>query len=211
MNIAMKTVGRPKDLEKRAAILEAAKRLFITGGFEGTSMDAVASEAGVSKLTVYNHFQDKETLFIEAVKAKCEEQLPHEAFEVNPKAGVRTQLIAIARGFFQLVNSPESVAIHRMIAAEAARQACSTLGQLFLEAGPRRTVGELEAFLRAENAKGLLDVPDPQRAAEHFFCMLKGVYHMRLLCGCMQPIQASEAEAHVQSVVDLFLRAFGPR
>lgn len=211
MKTAVKTVGRPKDLEKRAAILEAAKRLFLSGGFEGTSMDAVAAEAGVSKLTVYNHFKDKETLFIEAVKAKCEEQLPHDAFEVNPKAGVRAQLTAIARGFFALVNSPESIAIHRMISAESARQADSTLGQLFLEAGPKRTVGELELFLRAENAKGLLDVPDPARAAQHFFCMLKGIYHMKLLCGCMTPVDPKEVEAHIASVVDLFLRAFLPR
>ena len=211
MRTAVKAVGRPKDLEKRAAILEAAKELFLTSGYDGTSMDAVAAEAGVSKLTVYNHFKDKETLFIEAVKAKCEEQLPHEAFEVNPKAGVRTQLTAIARGFFVLVNSPESVAIHRMISAESARNPKSTLGALFLEAGPKRTVGELEAFLRAENAKGLLDVPDPHRAAEHFFCMLKGVYHMKLLCGCMAPVEPKEIESHIASVVDLFLRAFLPR
>src|SRR2546426_11426938 len=103
MKTAVKTVGRPKDLEKRAAILEAAKCLFLSGGYEGTSMDAVAAEAGVSKLTVYNHFSDKETLFAEAVKAKCEEQLPHEVFEIKPKGSVRQQLLAIARGFSQLV------------------------------------------------------------------------------------------------------------
>jgi len=62
--------GRPKDLEKRAAILEAAKTLFLSRGFGATSMDAVAAGAGVSKLTVYNHFSDKDTLFLEAVKAK---------------------------------------------------------------------------------------------------------------------------------------------
>jgi TetR/AcrR family transcriptional repressor of mexJK operon len=48
MNVAIaKTCGpgRPKDLEKRAAILDAAKRLFPLSGFEGTSMDAIAAEA----------------------------------------------------------------------------------------------------------------------------------------------------------------------
>ena len=63
--------GRPKDLEKRAAILAAAKRLFPLSGFEGTSMDAIAAEAGVSKLTVYSHFTDKETLFVAAIRARC--------------------------------------------------------------------------------------------------------------------------------------------
>ena len=65
--------GRPKDMEKRAAVLEAAKNLFVSRGFEGTSMDAVAAEAGVSKLTVYSHFGDKDTLFKAAVQSKCEQ------------------------------------------------------------------------------------------------------------------------------------------
>ena len=68
--------GRPKDPAKRAAILEAAKTLFLAGGFSGTSMDAVAKEAGVSKLTVYSHFSDKETLFSAAIEAKCQNMLP---------------------------------------------------------------------------------------------------------------------------------------
>ena len=42
--------GRPKDLEKRAAILAAAKRLFPLLGFEGTSMDAIAAEASLTEV-----------------------------------------------------------------------------------------------------------------------------------------------------------------
>jgi AcrR family transcriptional regulator len=75
--------GRPKDLEKRAAILDAAKRLFPTSGFEGTSMDAIAADAGVSKLAVYSHFRDKETLFIAAIRVRCEEQVPETLFDVD--------------------------------------------------------------------------------------------------------------------------------
>ena len=59
--------GRPKDLGKRSSILEAAKRLFSMEGFAGVSMDQIAAEAGVSKLTVYSHFGDKEALFFAAV------------------------------------------------------------------------------------------------------------------------------------------------
>ena len=77
--------GRPKDMEKRAAILEAAKGLFVRNAFAGTSMDAVAAEAGVSKLTVYSHFGDKETLFGAAVTECCAQMLPHRLFE--PEAG----------------------------------------------------------------------------------------------------------------------------
>jgi len=65
--------GRPKDLAKREAILEASKALFVRLGFDAVSMDQIAAEAGVSKLTVYSHFGDKETLFAAAVQS----HLPH--------------------------------------------------------------------------------------------------------------------------------------
>ena len=101
--------GRPKDLAKRQAILEAAKVLFLSNGYASTSMDAVAAEAGVSKLTVYSHFNDKETLFTAAVVAKCEEQLPTLIYELTPETPVENVLLNIARGFHHLINSDESV------------------------------------------------------------------------------------------------------
>ena len=60
--------GRPKDSQKRLAILEAAIGLFLKRDFMDVTMDAVAAEANVSKLTVYSHFGDKEVLFAEAVR-----------------------------------------------------------------------------------------------------------------------------------------------
>ena len=94
--------GRPKDLEKRAAILNVAKRLFTTQGFDGTSMDAIAAAAGVSKLTVYSHFQDKERLFAAAVECVCAEQMPAEIFMADLKGPIRKQLVTIAKAFFAL-------------------------------------------------------------------------------------------------------------
>src|SRR5690606_41925100 len=75
--------GRPKDLAKRAAILDAAARMFTRFGFEGASMDQIAAEAGVSKLTVYSHFGDKEALFGEAVRVVCDSLMPDDLFEIG--------------------------------------------------------------------------------------------------------------------------------
>jgi TetR/AcrR family transcriptional regulator, mexJK operon transcriptional repressor len=202
--------GRPKDLEKRAAILEAAKNLFPLRGFEGVSMDAIAAEAGVSKLTVYSHFKDKETLFSEAVKCRCEAQLPHEFFEMRPGTGpIREVLLKIAQGFHALCTSPEAVNLYRMMSARA--QTDPQLSQLFYEAGPKRTLAEFEAFLRQADATGALQVPDPVRASQHFFAMLKGELHTRLVVGCCSHVSEEESCAHLDSVVDTFLRAHAPR
>ncbi|MFN9729773.1 MAG: TetR/AcrR family transcriptional regulator [Pseudomonadota bacterium] len=213
MNVASKSSppgpGRPRDLEKRAAILAAAARLFVARGYDAASMDAVAAEAGVSKLTVYNHFSDKENLFREAVVFVAEQYLPQAAFEMRPEGTIREQLLAIAQAFAALMHSPESEAVHRMMAADA--RLSGRLGPMFYEAGPKRMLDGFSAFLRRAVAQGQLDVPDGGRAAEHFFVLLKGEAMNRLLWGCPGYCGQTDTAAHVDSVVDLFLRAYAPR
>ena len=200
--------GRPKDLAKRQAILEAAKTLFLRRGYDGSSMDAIAAEAGVSKLTVYSHFTDKETLFACAVESKCEEQLPSLFFELRPDSSVEQALLAIGRGFNALINSAESLAMHRLMVAQGAQN--PQLAQLFFNAGPQRVIDAMQHLLEQADARCQLRIDNPQHAAEHFFCLIKGGCHFRLLMGIAQPLSGSAAEEHVQEVVRLFVRAYRP-
>ena len=198
--------GRPKDLAKRKAILEAAKTLFLSNGYDGSSMDAIAAEAGVSKLTVYSHFTDKEKLFAEAVKSKCEEQLPELLFELDDEVPVAQVLMGIGRGFNELINSRESVELHRVMVSLAAQD--SKLCRMFYETGPQRVQHGMEELLRQADQSGKLCVPDPLSAADQFFCLIKGGANFRLLIGCGEALQGAEAEAHVRDAVEVFLRAF---
>ncbi|WP_339410294.1 TetR/AcrR family transcriptional regulator [Pseudomonas sp. EA_35y_Pfl2_R5] len=198
--------GRPKDLAKRKAILEAAKTLFLSNGYDGSSMDAIAAEAGVSKLTVYSHFTDKEKLFAAAVQSKCEEQLPELLFELNDEVPVAQLLLNIGRGFNELINSRESVELHRVMVSLAAQD--SKLSRMFYEAGPQRVLHGMEELLRRADQSGKLRVADPLSAADQFFCLIKGGANFRLLIGCGEALQGAEAEAHVRDAVEVFLRAF---
>ncbi|WP_131671901.1 TetR/AcrR family transcriptional regulator [Pseudomonas parakoreensis] len=200
--------GRPKDPAKRRAILDAAKTLFLSHGYANTSMDAVAAEAGVSKLTVYSHFNDKETLFSSAVMAKCEEQLPPLFFELPAGIPVENVLLNIARGFHQLINSDESVNLHRLIMALGTQD--PKLSQIFFDAGPERMVQGMERLLKRIDETGVLSIDLPRNAAEHFFCLLKGAGNFRLLYCCGEPLSEEAAESHVQEVVGLFMRAYRP-
>jgi TetR/AcrR family transcriptional repressor of mexJK operon len=202
--------GRPKDLEKRAAILEAAKKLFPLSGFDGVSMDAIAAEAGVSKLTVYSHFRDKETLFVAAIEAKCRELLPDEMFPTVSPGSIRDALMRIGRSFFALVSSPVATGLHRMILAD--QRNGPQLGRMFWQAGPARITESFERFLANAVAAGQLDIPDTEAAAGHFLCLLKGMVNRRMLCSeCATEVTPEADEAHVQSVVEFFLRAYLPR
>jgi TetR/AcrR family transcriptional regulator, mexJK operon transcriptional repressor len=200
--------GRPKDPAKRQAILDAAKSLFLSNGYANTSMDAVSAEAGVSKLTVYSHFNDKETLFSAAVVAKCEEQLPPLFFELPDGIAVETVLLNIARGFHQLINSDESVNLHRLMMTLGSQD--PKLSLIFFEAGPERMLHGMERLLGRIDQSGALSIDKPRNAAEHFFCLLKGAGNFRLLYGCSEPLAGEAAESHVREVVGLFMRAYRP-
>jgi TetR/AcrR family transcriptional repressor of mexJK operon len=198
--------GRPKDPDKRAAILAAAKQLFAKHGLGGVSMDALAEKAGVSKLTLYSHFRSKDELFQTAVAQKCQEHTPPDFFDANSPRPLRERLRTIGRGFVALVMSPEALNLYRMMAAHAGRG--SKLGRLFFEAGPEKNLERFSALLRSAHAAGELKVPDPRRAAGHFFCLLEGVPHLRVIVGESKSIPARELEAHVDDVVEVFLRAY---
>ena len=197
--------GRPKDLGKRAAILDVAKRLFVQHGFDGVSMDQIAAEASVSKLTVYSHFGDKESLFSSAVRAKCEEQMPSALFLEGLEGDLYEQLTVIARAFFALVTDEEALAMHRMMMLPGTGD--FHVRELFWQAGPQQLKDAFGAFLRAREARGELHVPEIERAAAQFFCLLKGEIHMQMLCGmCCLP-QPDDIDAHIAATVNLFLRA----
>lgn len=200
--------GRPKDMGKGSAILEAARRLFTSFGFDGASMDQIAAEAGVSKLTVYSHYGDKETLFAAVVKSYCDQQLPDALFQSQPDLPLRERLLRVARAFFTMISAPEAVAGHRILCSP--RMADSPLPRLFWEAGPQRVQDAFAELLHRRVDAGELEIDDVPRAAAQFFTLLKGEPHARMVFGCCV-MRRQDAEHHLEAAVDLFLRAYGPR
>ncbi|NET52594.1 MAG: helix-turn-helix transcriptional regulator, partial [Merismopedia sp. SIO2A8] len=66
--------GRQKPVKKAEVILEGAMQEFLAHGYAATSMDRIAAAAGVSKATVYSHFQDKEGLFTTLIQRLAQER-----------------------------------------------------------------------------------------------------------------------------------------
>ena len=197
--------GRPKDLAKGRAILQAAERLFLELGFDGASMEQIAALAGVSKLTVYNHFGDKEALFLAAVERYCEEQVPPTLFTPAPDQPLRPRLEGIARAVHALMVSPEAVAGFRLMCAPTRKD--PRLAEMFWNAGSGHLQEGFAALLARRTAAGELAVDDTVRAAAQFFSLLRGDIHPRLVMGC-KPDPDFDVETHVKATVALFLRAW---
>jgi len=199
--------GRPKDLGKGNAILEAARKLFTAQGFDAASMDQIAAAAGVSKLTVYSHFGDKEALFAAAVQAHFEQQLPDSLFAAADAAPLQDGLMQIARAFFAMIMDPDALAGHRIMCSPQVVE--TGMPQQAWEVGPQRAIDMVADVLRHHVDAGELDIDDLPRAASQFLCLVKGDLHQRVVFGCSPSPLASEAEAQLEGAVDMFLRAYG--
>lgn len=204
---ARRARGRPKDLGKHQAILDAASRIFLARGFAGTSMEAVAEEAGVSKITIYAHFSDKDTLFSAMVRARCEAYNRPERFEAYADLPPRRALVEMGRNFLALLLDPEVLRLYRVISAEAASR--PKVAELFYAAGPERAIELFTEYFRRAAARGHFVADDPEKIADDFLSLLKGKLHFRATLSLGPRPSRAEVARHVEHAVAVVLRAFG--
>jgi len=117
--------------QKRAAIIEAATRLFLDAGYAGTSLAKVAEAAGVSKATLFKQFPTKAALFDAIV---TESWKVEDESDLRPPTGdLRAGLTAIGRRYVALLTRPGMAALFRIVIAELPR--FPELGETHFERG----------------------------------------------------------------------------
>jgi TetR/AcrR family transcriptional repressor of mexJK operon len=192
---------------KRRAIMGAAAELFLADGYGQVSMDRIAQTAGVSKQTVYSHFQSKEALFEALVTERCDEMLSLVPEPLDRSRKVEDILRHLGRNFLRLVLSEDALMLYRTVVAEAGR--FPELGVAFYSAGPKRSHTRLANWLEKETREGRLRVDDPQMAAEQFFGMVKGDVYAKGLLGAVTVVESIDIDRVVDSAVRVFLKAYG--
>src|SRR5271168_666567 len=192
---------------KAESILAAAKQTFLAAGFGAVSMDTIAREAGVSKATVYAHFAGKEELFGAVIDRECERYFARfSAGELDP-CDARASLTVLGRRFLELLLSPDSIALYRIILGEVTR--FPSLGEVFWRAGPERQRIQIEAFLQSAAASGMLSFPDTRLAAEQFISLVRAEIQLRQLLRLEADADEPSIRDVVSGAVDTFIRAFG--
>jgi AcrR family transcriptional regulator len=172
-----RTAAAPVRLSQKVstteAILQTAVRVFLTHGYEQSSMDAIALDSGVARRTLYNQFANKKALF-DATMARLWASMPLDAI-IDPTAEVRPPdevLFTIGRSIAGLWAPPEAVAFMRLVIWESAR--FPEIGQSFLESGrepARRAVHEYVCRLGEEPE---FDIADPDLATAQFIDVILG-------------------------------------
>jgi TetR/AcrR family transcriptional regulator, mexJK operon transcriptional repressor len=197
-------IGRPIDTDKRDHIVATASDLFIAHGVSGTSIEAIARAANVSKVTIYNRFGDKTALFVECIAQECREMQALLRIDDDQPRDLRDHLRHYGMAMLNFLARDQLVRFENMLGGEMARH--PELGELFLEAGPRRMLRGLADVIAAAAARGEIHVADPLRAANMLAGMMKGFADLERRFAMHESVDFV-SEDRIDYAVDTFLAA----
>ena len=100
----------------RAQLIAIATRLFAAHGYEGTSVEAVLREAGVSRGSLYHHFAGKEALY-EAVLEDVETKVGMQTLEAA--SGATGPVDALRKGFTEWIRQASDPVVQRILLIDA--------------------------------------------------------------------------------------------
>jgi AcrR family transcriptional regulator len=90
--------------ERRAQLLDVARRVFGTSGFHAVSMETVAKEAGVTKPILYDHFPSKRDLYIALIDADLAALHDEVRKALAAPTGNRERIRASFQAYFDFVD-----------------------------------------------------------------------------------------------------------
>ncbi|MEH1907380.1 TetR/AcrR family transcriptional regulator [Nostoc sp.] len=150
---------------KQEQILQGAIRVFLKEGYAKTSMDRVSASAGVSKQTIYSHFQDKEGLFkalIERLTLACFQSI----FCIEKLHGEPAILLRQVAEIYltKVADNPDYLALLRLIITES--QNFPELAKLYTQTVVQRGRQMLSQYFVSHPELG---ITDPEAMAQIFF------------------------------------------
>jgi TetR/AcrR family transcriptional repressor of mexJK operon len=200
-----------RSARKHREILSAGTAAFLAKGYDGTSMDEIAANAGVSKQTVYKHFADKERLFYEIVLAtteRVEEVVALVLGTFSETCDLENDFRLLGRRFLSAIMQPELLKLRRLVIASADRM--PDLGRAWYQNGFERVLVALGVTFRRLAERGLLRIEDPDLAANHFAGILLWIpVNEAMFTGDARPTLPSELDRLADAAVSAFLAAYG--
>ena len=96
---------RPQHIERREQLLAVAKKIFAERGFQSTTMDDIAKEAGFTKPILYQFFHSKTELYKEIVEDIATSMIHSLSKAVNSAEAPRAKIEVAFRVYFDMVVS----------------------------------------------------------------------------------------------------------
>ncbi len=197
---------QPKRGRKFDEVLNGARDVFLSRGFEGAGVDEIARVAGVSKATLYSYFADKEQLFVEVVRSECKLMADGAAASIDVGAPAADVLYFVAEQIVRFTLSEFSIKIFRICVAEAER--FPKLGREFYEAGPLMGQRRLVEFFKAATERGDLRMTNFELAADQFSELCQALLWPQLVFGIRTDFTDDEITEVSREAVRTFLARY---
>jgi AcrR family transcriptional regulator len=195
-----------EDSAKRRQIVDGARLVFLSRGFDAASMGDIAKAAGVSKGTLYVYFKDKDELFAAIVHGECSMQAEG-VFDFDlADHDVEAVLLQHGKAFVRNFGDPGRLSSLRTVIAVAERM--PDLGRKVYETGPAVGIAKLAAYLSAQVDAGVLVIDDCEVAAAQFIETCHATMFKPMLFNFAPP-PTPERIAHVVGIaVRTFMAAY---
>lgn len=203
IDIVTDRTDRPSSQRKITKILAAARTEFFANGFSGSSIEAIAALAEVSKVTIYSWFQTKENLFVEVVKSECRDMSESLVGENLKTKSLRETLIFAAEHMLGALMDEEKVRFDRVLAAEVNRD--PKVGEYFLDNGPRALLQNLIDLLKISQEKGEIQSTDLNASAEMFVSLVMGRIDLFLRYGEKIKLTTPQKRERAKRAVDVWM------
>ncbi len=191
-----------EDSAKRRQILEGAREVFLSQGFDGASMGEIARKARVSKGTLYVYFDSKEALFDAIAHEVCMGQA-ETVFSLDPyDRDIEAVLTRLGGSFVRFLCRPGAMPPLRTVISVSERM--PEIGKKFYDSGPAEGVAKLRAYLEAQVANGILAIEDCEVAAAQFLDSCLATILKPLLFNAA----GAPGEERIDHVVGIAVRGF---
>jgi AcrR family transcriptional regulator len=195
-----------EDSAKRRQIVDGARSVFMTRGFDAASMGDIAKAAGVSKGTLYVYFKDKDELFAAIVRGECVMQADGIFDFDHGDHDVEAVLLRHGKAFVTKIGDPARMSTWRTVIAIAERM--PDLGRRVYETGPAVGVAKLAAYLHAQTDAGVLAIDDCEVAAAQFIETCHATMFKPMLFNFAPPPTPERIDHVVGIAVRTFLAAY---
>ena len=202
---ALRMQVRTKPTKKELEVLNVASDYFLSHGYKGTSINAMARDSGISKESIYRYFSSKKVLF-EAVIAKelteYKDRLQTLDFQFD-SISLEEALRKTAESILAAVTTDRTLGLRRLIFQEA--RTAPDIGQYYYEVGPEEAYRNLQHIFELHRPERS---PAPAQLANYFVSMVLHQLMLKRECGVTPPLSAKEIEAHAARVTSDFIDAF---
>jgi len=204
--------GRPQarpDEETRTVILDAARQEFATSGYAATSMESVARCAGVSTKTLYRLIPNKAALFEAIITDGIDRFVSRLRLRAcdgsDVEAALREALIACG----ELILDGEVIGLLQMVIGESDK--FPEISDTFYDKAIKRTESTLANWLKAQAARGLIEIDNAPEAAGMLLGMLAFQPQRAVMFGHAPAPSREQLERRSGIVAALFLKGCARR